>query len=96
MLDKETRTAISALASKGHNISEIARGLKVSRNSVKRVLREGTAQPGPTTTAMASSTSPWPTVPAGRSASRPPSRLARAQSSFTAIPRTGATGWSCG
>jgi len=46
MLDKETRTAILALAEKGRNISEIARALVVSRNSVKRVLREGTAEPG--------------------------------------------------
>lgn len=46
MLDKETRTAILALAGKGRNISEIARALKSSRNSVKAVLQAGTAQPG--------------------------------------------------
>jgi len=46
MLDKETRTAILALAQKDRNISEIARALVVSRNSVKRVLHAGTAEPG--------------------------------------------------
>ena len=46
MPDKETRTAILALAGKGRNISEIARALKSSRNSVKAVLQAGTAQPG--------------------------------------------------
>jgi transposase len=46
MLDKQTRTAILALAGKGHNVSEISRALGVSRNSVKRVLRAGTAEPG--------------------------------------------------
>ena len=46
MLDKETRTAILALGQKGCKIREIARGLKVSRNSVKAVLREGAAEPG--------------------------------------------------
>ena len=46
MLDKQTRTAILALAAKGRNISEISRALGVSRNSVKRVMREGTAEPG--------------------------------------------------
>lgn len=44
MLDKETRTAIIALAGKEHGYSEIARALKVSINSVKRVLREGTVE----------------------------------------------------
>lgn len=46
MLDKQTRTAILALAGKGHNRCEISRALGVSRNSVKRVLRAGTAEPG--------------------------------------------------
>ena len=45
MLDKETRTAILALGKKDHKIREIARELKVSRNSVKAVLRQGQAQP---------------------------------------------------
>ena len=51
MLDKETRTAILALAGKGQSRSGIARALKLSRNSVKRVLREQTAQPGAATRA---------------------------------------------
>ena len=46
MLDKQTRSAILALRSKGHNQCEISRALGVSRNSVKRVIREGTAEPG--------------------------------------------------
>jgi transposase len=46
MLDKETRTAILALAGKGRSRREIARALGVSRNSVKQVLRDGTAEPG--------------------------------------------------
>lgn len=45
MLDQETRSAILALAGKGRNRCEISRALGVSRNSVKRVLREGTAEP---------------------------------------------------
>jgi len=46
MLDKQTRIAILALAGKGRNRCEISRALGVSRNSVKRVMREGTAEPG--------------------------------------------------
>ena len=46
MLDKQTRTAILELGRKGSGAREIARALKVSRNSVKRVLREKTAEPG--------------------------------------------------
>ncbi|MEK7383174.1 MAG: IS21 family transposase [Elusimicrobiota bacterium] len=46
MLDKVTRTAILTLGQKGCKIREIARALKVSRNSVKTVLREGAAEPG--------------------------------------------------
>ncbi len=46
MLDKETRTAILALRQKGSGMREIARALRVSRNSVKAVLREGEAEPG--------------------------------------------------
>lgn len=45
MLEKELRTAILALAAKGRKQREIARALGVSRNSVKRVLRERTAEP---------------------------------------------------
>lgn len=41
MLGKETRSAIMMLTGKGHNISEIARTLDVSRNSVKSVLKSG-------------------------------------------------------
>jgi len=44
MLNKEIRTAILALAGKGRSRREIARALGVGRNSVKRVLREGTAE----------------------------------------------------
>lgn len=46
MLDKETRTAILTLKQKGGSMREIARALKVSRNSVKAVLREGAVEPG--------------------------------------------------
>ena len=46
MLDKETRTAILALAGKGRSRHEIALALKLSRNSVKRVIRERTAERG--------------------------------------------------
>lgn len=46
MLDKQARAAILALAGKGRNRCEISRALGVSRNSVKRVLREGTAEAG--------------------------------------------------
>jgi hypothetical protein len=46
MLDKETRTAILALAGKGRSRHEIAQALRLSRNSVKRVIRERTAEPG--------------------------------------------------
>lgn len=44
MLDKETRTVILTLAAKGRKQREIARALSCSRNSVKRVLREQTAE----------------------------------------------------
>jgi transposase len=46
MLDKTMRSAILVLAGKGHNISEIARTLEVSRNSVKAVLKSGRAEAG--------------------------------------------------
>lgn len=46
MLNKEIRTAILTLAGKGRSRREIARALGVSRNSVKAVLLEGTAQSG--------------------------------------------------
>ncbi len=49
MLDKQTRTAILALADKGQSRSGIARALKLSRNSVKRVLRERMTAPAATT-----------------------------------------------
>jgi len=45
MLDKETRTAILALAAKGCSEREIARALKISRNSVRMVLSSGSAEP---------------------------------------------------
>lgn len=46
MLDKETRQAILALKERGRSLREIARALEVSRNTVKVVLREGTAEAG--------------------------------------------------
>ena len=45
MLDKETRTAILALAAKERSQREIAQALKVSRNSVRAVLASGSAEP---------------------------------------------------
>lgn len=45
MLDKETRTAILALHQKGISSRKIAKDLGVSRNSVKKVLKSGAAQP---------------------------------------------------
>lgn len=45
MLDKETRTAILALHSKGHAQRAIAKDLKISRISVKRVLASGIMEP---------------------------------------------------
>ena len=45
MLDRETRTAILALAAKGRKIREISRALCVSRNSVKAVLEQGEVEP---------------------------------------------------
>jgi transposase len=44
MLDMETRTAILRLRDEGHGIIPIARALKVSPNSVRKVLEEGTAE----------------------------------------------------
>lgn len=44
MLDKETRAAVLRLRSEGHGIRPIARALKISRNSVKKVLAEGKAE----------------------------------------------------
>lgn len=43
MLDQTTRTAILRLREAGHGTREIAKDLGISRGSVKRVLREGTA-----------------------------------------------------
>jgi transposase len=45
MLDKETRTAIFALSRQGHGPSQIAKALNASRNSVKKVLKSGVAEP---------------------------------------------------
>ena len=45
MLDKDTRTAILALSGKGYGVRRIARELKLSRNSVRRVIQSGVAQP---------------------------------------------------
>ena len=44
MLDMETRAAIRRLKDEGHGIIPIARALKVSPNSVKKVLEEGTSE----------------------------------------------------
>ena len=41
MLDLDTRQAVFALKSKGHGIKAIAKTLKVSKNSVRAVLRSG-------------------------------------------------------
>jgi transposase len=41
MLDLDTRQAVFALKSKGHGIRAIARTLKVSKNSVRQILRSG-------------------------------------------------------
>ncbi len=45
MLDKETRSAILTLHSKGHSHRVIAKDLKISRTSVKRVLSSGITEP---------------------------------------------------
>lgn len=45
MLDKETRTAILALYNRGHAQRAIAKDLKISRISVKRVLSSGITEP---------------------------------------------------
>ena len=42
MLDSETRAAILRLASAGQSIRQIAKLLRVGRNSVKKVIRAGT------------------------------------------------------
>src|SRR5580658_5103367 len=44
MQDRETRTAILQLRAKGHGIRRIAHALEVSRGTVKRVLKAGTAE----------------------------------------------------
>jgi transposase len=41
MLDLDTRQAVFALKSKGHGIKAIAHALKVSKNSVRQILRSG-------------------------------------------------------
>ena len=45
MLDKDTRTAIVALWRKGYGVRRIARELKLSRNSVRRVIQSGVTKP---------------------------------------------------
>lgn len=45
MLDKDTRTAILALSRKGYGARRIARELKLSRNSVRRVIQSGVVEP---------------------------------------------------
>jgi len=44
MLDKDTRTAILALSGKGYGVRRIARELKLSRNSVRRVIQSGVVE----------------------------------------------------
>jgi IS30 family transposase len=44
MIDQSTRAAILQLHKLGHGLRSIAKALKVSRNSVKRVLQSGTAE----------------------------------------------------
>lgn len=44
VLDQDIRTAILCLHAKGHSARAIARDLRVSRNSVKDVIRSGTAE----------------------------------------------------
>ena len=41
MIDRERRSAILTLKASGHGIKRIARLLKVSRNTVKKVLTQG-------------------------------------------------------
>ncbi len=45
MIPYETRQAILILKDKGHSLHEISRILKVSRNTVRRALREKEAKP---------------------------------------------------
>jgi len=45
MLDKDTRTAILALSRQGYGVRRIARELKISRNSVRRVILSGVVEP---------------------------------------------------
>ena len=45
MLDKDTRTAILALSRQGYGVRRIARELKLSRNSVRRVILSGVVEP---------------------------------------------------
>ena len=47
MQDRDTRTAIFQLRDKGHGIRRIAKALGVSRGTVKRVLKSGTAEVPP-------------------------------------------------
>ena len=44
MLDHDTRTAILKLAQQGSSIRSIAKALKASRNTVRQILAEGTAE----------------------------------------------------
>jgi hypothetical protein len=47
MLDQDTRAAILLLQKQGHGIRAIGRTLRLSKNSVKRVLRSGSAEVPP-------------------------------------------------
>ena len=47
MLDKDTRLAILALSNKGYGPRRIAKDLELSRNSVRRVIKSGTAEVAP-------------------------------------------------
>ena len=45
MIDRQTRMAILALRAKEHGLREIAKALGVSRNSVREVVADGSAEP---------------------------------------------------
>ena len=45
MIDRQTRAAILKLKEKGHGLREIAKALKVSRNSVREVVASGREEP---------------------------------------------------
>ena len=46
MLDKEKRAAVLALSKQGYGPRRLAKELRMGRNTVKRILKGGQAQPG--------------------------------------------------